>query len=55
MTVKHAIATDLGAVAGKVTKLGYKTIVLPPKAAKSQSAVATDDRPYEHDHAGHPC
>ena len=60
MTVKHSSATDLGAVAGKVSKLGYKATALPPKttSAAASNPVAAIDDAGDHDdevvdHEGH--
>ena len=46
MTVKHTEA-DLGAIARKVSSLGYKTAPLPARGA------GADKSEEAHDHAGH--
>lgn len=57
MTVKHGGDTDLAAVAGKVTSLGYKTTALPPKPQSAQAVLdqhsAEESGHDGHDHAGH--
>jgi len=55
MTVRHAASTDLGAVAGKVTYLGYKATALPAKSGSASASlpdVQGDDHDG-HDHEGH--
>ncbi|HTO29220.1 MAG TPA: heavy metal translocating P-type ATPase, partial [Devosia sp.] len=56
MTVKHSTATDLAAVAGKVSKLGYKATALPPKPTSStvsKPIVEPHDEDDGDDHVGH--